>query len=567
MNINRKIYAILLVNLGSLLAAVLFFVLPRIKKACFEILSALQGTAAAGHAMHSLDREFLFLSLFLAFLAAALLAVSVCYARTLLKPVDSFIKKVTGHLPSGTQDSLEGVSACFELIRSNALVADCVPIGIMVVDGDGIIRFFNREAGEITEYDPSSVIGSPMLEFFPNNYYNYTMEVIRTGREYLGLRNIIKAGSFFRELLFSISPLYSNDSVSGAVAVFQDVTPQRKLIEVQAAYNLAKDLVSQKDLSSTVRVIATAAAEIVDIEYSAVFLADQEGRLIIYSAHGIPAEDVERYNASPPYIDSPEIRELYRNRVPLLHGELRNKPDLRAQLILPDILSFYSFPILYEDRLIGALNLYSREKNKLSRDKIYLLQSLSGQVNTAITNFYELQKMRTQAAADGLTGLYNKKHFLASLDHQAAGASSGSPLSLAMIDIDHFKNINDTFGHQAGDQLLKDIARLISQQVRETDLLCRYGGEEFSVIMPGTPKTRALEVANRIRTVVEGTAFYTPEKARLNITVSCGVACCPEDTGTASDLILFSDTALYAAKRTGRNKVVAYTPDLKMNTD
>lgn len=565
MNINRKIFAVLFLSLGSLAAAVPFFALPRIKMIFTESLQSLQGSAPAGQVLHSLDRELFHISLFIAFFAAALLVASIYYVVVLLKPLSNFIKQVNGLFPPGMRDGLEAVSSGINSLRNNARIADCVPIGIMVVDLDGIIRFFNREAGEITETDPSSVTGRPMLEFFPNNYYSYTMEVIRTGREYLGLRNIIKAGSFFRELLLSISPMYRDNSVSGAVAVFQDVTPQRKLIEVQAAYNLAKDLVTQKDLSSTVRVISKAAAEMVEIEYSAVFLADREGRLVIRSAFGIPAEEVDKYNASPHHLDSPEISDLYRNKVPLLHGDVRNRPGIKKLLFIPDIISFYSFPILHEGRLIGSLNLYSREKNCLSRDKIYLLQSLSGQVNTAITNFYELQKMRTQASVDGLTGLFNKKHFLESLNVQLAGAASGSPVSLSMIDIDHFKKINDTFGHQAGDQLLKDVAGVILQQVRESDFVCRYGGEEFCVIMPGTPKRSAMEVVNRIRSAAEGMVFYTPEKEAVRITVSGGVACFPEDASTAEDLILFSDTALYAAKRSGRNKVVAYTPDLKMN--
>lgn len=564
MDVNRKIYALFLVCLSSLAAAVLLIALPRLKKISLDGLMAFQGPAA-DLALKNLESEYRAVSVLTAVLAVALLAAAIYCAGIFLKPLNTFIGDVTGSLPSGPIKGLEGAADCIKVLCNNAGITDCVPIGIMVVDREGVIRFFNREAGEITEQNPLSVAGRPMQEFFPNNYHSYTMEVIKTGREYLGLRNIIKAGNFFREVLLSISPLRSEDTVSGAVAVFQDVTPQRKMIEVQAAYNLARDLVSQKDLGSTARVIARSAAEMVEIEFSAVFLADQDGRLIIKSFHGIPAEVVEKYNSSPYRLDSPEITDPYRNRVPLLHGDVRNKPGIRAHLLLPDISSFYSFPILYEDHIIGFLNLYSKEKNKLSRDMIYLLQSLSGQVHNAITNFFELQKMRTQASVDGLTGLYNKKYFLEALGagiHESAAA--GTPLSLAMIDIDHFKSVNDTYGHQTGDLILKEVAGLIAESVRDTDSVCRYGGEEFSIIMPSTPRERAIEVVERVRARAENSCFSATDGQVLRITVSGGVACYPGDAETLDQIIHVSDTALYTAKRTGRNRVVGHERCQKM---
>ncbi|MFZ5632422.1 MAG: diguanylate cyclase [Bacillota bacterium] len=566
MNINRKIFAVLFVSFAAMLSVSLFYALPRFKNFFVNIIDSGQWPQGAGPILARLQMEYLTVAIILVFLAILLLALAVYYTGLLLRPVNDFIRKMNRQFSAVSEGGLEEVSARIDSLCSNAGILDVVPIGVMLVDRNGIIRFFNREAGEITEQDPSAITGRPMLQFFPNNYYNYTVEVINSGREYLGLRNIIKVGAFFKELLFSISPIFSDGYISGAVAVFQDVTPQRQMIEVQAAYTLARDLASQKDLNSTVQVIARAAAEMVEIEFSAIFLADQDGRLTIRSAHGIPGEIVESYNASPYTLDSPEVTDLYRNKVPLLHGDIRNKQSVKPHLIMPGINSFYSFPVLYEDQIIGFLNLYSREKNKLSRDMIYLIQALSGQVNTAITNFYEFQKMRTMASVDGLTGLFNKKYFLETIgDLLSDAANAGSPLALAMIDIDHFKKVNDTYGHQAGDLLLKEVARLISRSVRENDFVCRYGGEEFSVIMPATAKTAAMEVADRIRSRIEGTLFSCAEREPLSITVSAGVACFPEDAANTDDLILFSDTALYTAKRSGRNRVVGYDPGQRMS--
>ncbi|MCL6610689.1 MAG: diguanylate cyclase [Peptococcaceae bacterium] len=564
MNTNRKVYAVLFFNIAAVVCACLFYALPRMRNIITENLLPGQGILVTDQALQALNRECLVLSVSLVLLAAALLWFSIYLTGEILRPMNTFINKI-GHiyLPGGQED-MERTTAGIQAASSSAGLINSLPIGIMAVNCDGIIYLFNREAGEITKLDPSQVVGRPLVQFFPNNVSSCAMEVVNTGREYLGLRNIIKAGDFFRELLLCISPLRTGDLVTGAIAVFQDVTPQRKMIEVQSAYALARDLATQKDLDGTVRLIARSAAEMVNIEYTAVFLADENGRLTIQSSCGIPPEEVEKYNASPWHVNSPEIKSLYLNRVPLLHGDVRNKPDLSPLLILPGISSLYSFPIIYEDRLIGLLNLYSQDQNKLSKDMIYLIRSLSGQLNTAITNFYELQRMRALASVDGLTGLFNKKHFLQAVEAQLLKACASSPLSLIMLDIDHFKKINDSFGHQFGDRILKEVAGLISRLVRESDLVCRYGGEEFSVVMPGTSKEKALEAADRIRSGIESYVFYGPGKEPLTITVSGGVACFPEDASNADDLIMKSDTALYAAKRAGRNRISAYEPEQKL---
>lgn len=502
--------------------------------------------------------SFLNITLFMILLSAVLLVLYYFYIKLAVKPVNNFINYLSQRFEPGENDRLGSIAAQIDSICSNMNLAESIPIGVMVVDLEGVIRFFNREAGEIIGHNPAAVTGSPMLKFFPNNYYNYTMECIQTDREYLGLRNIIKSGSFFKELLLNISPLKSQDAVTGAVATFQDVTPQRKMIEVHAAYTLARDLASQKDLDSTVKIIARAAAEMVDIENTAIFLADQEGNLLINSWYGIPESYVEKYNSAPYNIDSPEIKELYRNKTPLLHGDTRNKQNLKAMLILPGVLSFYSFPVVYEGKTIGMVNLYSQEKNKLSKDKIYLIQTLAGQVNTAITNFYEFQKMKFLASIDGLTGLLNKKYFLEKLEEEFKSASPNAPLSVSIMDLDHFKDVNDTYGHQAGDHVLMEIAGIITRSLKETDSVCRFGGEEIAISMPGTDKARAVEKIDALRIKISNTPVYQTDDGPLFITISGGVATYPGDGISLEEILQNSDSALYNAKRNGRNRVCGY---------
>lgn len=497
-------------------------------------------------------------------ISLVLLTFSAYLVRLIIRPSVKLVSKLAGAADGGRADA-DSLAGRLDKLTEGAGALDNAPIGVMVVDNEGIIGLFNREAGEITGLAPDSVKGRPVKDFFPSNYHNYIMESVVTQREFVGLKNIIMVGDFFKELLVNVSPLYRSGTVAGAVATLQDVTPQRRLIEVKAAYNLARDLTLQNDLDSTVEVIAKAAAEIAEVEHTAVFIADQEGSLILRSAFGIPQGAVKEYNARPYKTGGPEIIEMYGSGAPLLHGDVRNRKNLNPMLIMPEIMSFYSFPIYYQDQLIGLVNLYSGDRNKLSREKIYLIRSLSGQLSAAISNFYEFQKMKAMAAVDSLTGLINKKQFLERIEAVINCASPGAPLSLAMLDIDFFKNVNDRYGHQAGDNVLVEVSRILRQSLRETDIICRYGGEEFAVIMPGTPRDRALDVMDRVRSVVEGAPIAISGLETLSVTVSCGVACCPEDAGDSGALIMRSDTALYTAKRTGRNKVLGYDPEQTMS--
>jgi len=158
---------------------------------------------------------------------------------------------------------------------------------------------------------------------------------------------------------------------------------------------------------------------------------------------------------------------------------------------------------------------------------------------------------------DGLTGVHNKRYFLEFLERELAGAvRQGTPLSLLMVDIDHFKKINDTHGHLAGDAALKELCRRLKPRIRTTDLLARYGGEEFAVVLPATDLAGALLCGEVLRALVESEPF-TYEAVRIPATISVGAATVDHAApGTATELIGRADANLYEAKRSGRNRVV-----------
>jgi two-component system cell cycle response regulator len=172
---------------------------------------------------------------------------------------------------------------------------------------------------------------------------------------------------------------------------------------------------------------------------------------------------------------------------------------------------------------------------------------------------HNVQLSLEMAITDQLTGLHNRRYMARHLDNLIAGArKSGKPLAFLIMDIDHFKSVNDSHGHDSGDEVLREFAGRISANVRGIDLACRYGGEEFVVVMPDTDMAFAYTVAERLRKSVEEAAFaISREPHKLNITISIGIAGSEGNVDSADKLLHRADQALYRAKREGRNRVVA----------
>jgi diguanylate cyclase (GGDEF)-like protein len=203
--------------------------------------------------------------------------------------------------------------------------------------------------------------------------------------------------------------------------------------------------------------------------------------------------------------------------------------------------------------LILADNLIT--KKPITKDDIRMLIMLANQAGLAIENSQLFEKTVTLANSDSLTELWNHGYFQYILQSEMEKSkATKTPLSLIMMDIDDFKIYNDRLGHQAGDRLLKELATLLKNQSRKMDYVCRYGGEEFTIILPQTEKTEAFQIAERLRMDIERYAFIHEEILPKNkFTVSLGLATFPEHGETPSQLIASSDKALYQAKNKGKN--------------
>lgn len=177
----------------------------------------------------------------------------------------------------------------------------------------------------------------------------------------------------------------------------------------------------------------------------------------------------------------------------------------------------------------------------------------------------EKEKIKEVVLIDHLTGLKNYGYFVSRLEEERKRADrEDKELSLIMIDIDYFKEFNDRFGHQRGNEILTRASKIIEKNIRSKDIVCRYGGEEFAVILPDTSLEKAFEIAERIRKAFEKEHFFGNKAfPRVRKTISCGVASYPRQAKDEFELIDMADRALYFAKETGRNKTVCYGDEVE----
>jgi diguanylate cyclase (GGDEF)-like protein len=217
---------------------------------------------------------------------------------------------------------------------------------------------------------------------------------------------------------------------------------------------------------------------------------------------------------------------------------------------------FASFPVTTNGRLSGLLAIGGKEAARVGSDRESLLAQAANQAHIVLENSRLFERIRNLSIRDGLTDLFNHRHtmeLLASEYSRAGRYEEG--LTLIMIDIDHFKAVNDEHGHQAGDSVLRSIARLLRDTLRTVDSVGRYGGEEFAAILPHTAYQDGLRTGERIRKAIAGHAFRVGNR-ELKVTVSVGVASYPsEGIDAPGALVREADKALYRAKEAGRNRV------------
>ena len=220
--------------------------------------------------------------------------------------------------------------------------------------------------------------------------------------------------------------------------------------------------------------------------------------------------------------------------------------------------------ITFNNDIKGTITVLTRSPEDYELQKNYTTsrRMINKVVSSALNNIEMYEKVEDLSNVDGLTGLYNRRYFQLTLDRMLMEASrTGHPLSMIMLDIDHFKRVNDTYGHKAGDDVIRFLSRTLKNNIRKVDIAARYGGEEFVILLHNTNVEGAARLSEKIRILVKD-ATINADGSTLNITSSFGVSSYPSLSMSTGDLVKNSDQALYYSKENGRNMVTTFSKDI-----
>jgi diguanylate cyclase (GGDEF)-like protein len=333
-----------------------------------------------------------------------------------------------------------------------------------------------------------------------------------------------------------------------------------RILQLSTLYEVGKAISSILDFNLLQRMILEIVAKVMRAEKGSLMLLDDAEKVLsIGVAFGLSDEVTKEARVG---LGEPVAGYVVESGQPLFvkdvesdHGFLAIKKEnvMRGTLMC--------VPLRAKDKLLGVINVSKSVPNSFADKDFELFKNLANQAAIAIEN----ARLYRFAVTDEMTRLYNHRYFQQRLDEELQRADRyESKVSLILLDVDHFKKFNDTYGHPEGDRVLKTVARLIEASVREVDISARYGGEEFVVIAPEKDGEGSLVPANRIRTTIESYDFRINGQ-RVPITVSLGVCCYPDLARTKQELIMKADTALYYSKVGGRNRSTLFEPH--MNTE
>jgi diguanylate cyclase (GGDEF)-like protein len=224
----------------------------------------------------------------------------------------------------------------------------------------------------------------------------------------------------------------------------------------------------------------------------------------------------------------------------------------------PAECSYLDVPMMASGEAMGVLYIERAGENGFHQGAQDLAKTVAEHLALSLSNLRLRETLRAQSIRDSLTGLFNRRYMEESLDRELHRADRRkAPVGIIMLDIDHFKDFNDTYGHDAGDLILRELGTLLQRGIRKEDIACRLGGEEFILILPDAPLEVTRQRAERIREEVQALHIVYLHQTLGLVTVSLGVAVFPENSTTAEGILRKVDEAMYRAKRQGRNCVAA----------
>jgi diguanylate cyclase (GGDEF)-like protein len=330
---------------------------------------------------------------------------------------------------------------------------------------------------------------------------------------------------------------------------------EQRVHQLETLQAIGHALTGTLDLNQVLVMVLDAAVRLTGADGGALYLLDERGGKLLRRAARAPGEAAASA-ASEPTDDALAAQVSAANRA----ANWRGKQTSPAVAGLPPYPAL-GVPLRLREHTLGALVVDARLHGRGFADSVLgPLGALADQAAVAIANARLFAELQVQSITDSLTGLFNRRHLFALAEREFQRARRfGRALSVIMLDVDHFKQVNDRHGHAAGDQVLAEVARRLRGSIRAIDLIGRYGGEEFVLVLPETALPGAGLLGERLRLAIANTPVATLD-GPLAITASLGIASTEPDVADVAALINRADQALYAAKQAGRNRVLPYPP-------
>ncbi|MGQ0507838.1 MAG: diguanylate cyclase [Myxococcaceae bacterium] len=341
---------------------------------------------------------------------------------------------------------------------------------------------------------------------------------------------------------------------------------ETRVTELALLYDVARSMTSTLELPEVLKAISDLVTERLKLPQFSVMMLNAKQELEVKTA--IPSlEGTEgltfKLNEGACGIAAATLRHVYIPDLALDNNRVYTNRGSRARTRG----ALLAVPMTYQESLLGVLNFERPEPASFSPEDIELLCAVADLSAAAVKNARLHEETVALAITDALTGIPNRRHLFTQLELEVARANRfGNQVSILMVDIDHFKMLNDHSGHRAGDDVLREVSVLMGTQVRKVDTLARYGGEEFMLVLPQVSKAEAADVAEKLRKAVENAPIAHSEHQPLGkVTISVGVANLPVDAVALEKLVDCADSSLYASKRAGRNKVTPYAAGMELH--
>jgi len=461
---------------------------------------------------------------------------------------------------------------------------------ILLIDTKGIIINTNEAARLMLEYGEEELEGMHASQIFPEEWLRESL-IEKLGiydniESVTDIETVIrsKTGANIAVSLSSSNLRDHEEALLGTVCIARNISERKRseeLIRHQSEGLVSRnaELTALYEVSNALRSSLSSgdmlAKALESITSQAVFNVEHEGGIFIIE--GDQMKLIASQGDSPGFIEAHKDMTVddclcgLAAKTGKMIISTSSIDDERHTIRYPDMRDHghVIVPLKSMEKVTGVLYLYLAAGTHFDERQKKLLETIGSQLAIAMENARLYEETRTLALHDPLTGLANRRLMSMELDKALARSNrTGKPFSLVMLDLDHFKDYNDLYGHAAGDRMLAGVSSLILEEIRRIDLGARYGGEEFLLILPDTELSDAMDVAERIRIKTETAAFRVSDGMQSSgISVSLGVASWDESIVGADILVARADTALYMAKFNGRNQVRSWIAQKRTSTD